>query len=99
MELVILTTSSLAVLGGLMISLFVPDGPYRKQSRINLSAFFGIFRNQTYVLRFLVFWSHVELYAFWAFTPLMLKTYSDFTHPIQPNFKVLLFFAIGCGRQ
>jgi hypothetical protein len=30
---VILTTSSLALLGGLMIVFLVPNGPYRKQSR------------------------------------------------------------------
>jgi hypothetical protein len=37
-KIVILTTSSLALLGGLMIVFLVPNGPYRKQSQgINLS--------------------------------------------------------------
>jgi hypothetical protein len=47
MEIVILTTSSLALLGGLMIVFLVPNGPYRKQSKgINLSALIGVFENQ-----------------------------------------------------
>jgi hypothetical protein len=46
MEVVILTTSSLALLG-LMIVFLVPNGPYRKQSQgINLSALIGVFENQ-----------------------------------------------------
>jgi hypothetical protein len=32
-KLVILTTSSLALLGGLMIVFLVPNGPYRKKQR------------------------------------------------------------------
>jgi hypothetical protein len=49
-KIVILTTS-LALLGGLMIVFLVPNGPYRKQSKgINLSVLIGVFENQTYVL-------------------------------------------------
>ena len=98
-KLVILTTSSLAVLGGLMISLFVPDGPYRKQSQgINLSAFFGIFRNQNLRSAAFGYFGHMwELYAFWAFTPLMLKTYSDLHPETTFNIPILSFLIIGIG--
>lgn len=98
-KLVILTTSSLAVLGGLMISLFVPDGPYRKQSQgINLSAFFGIFRNQNLRSAAFGYFGHMwELYAFWAFTPLMLKTYSDLHPETTFNIPILSFLIISIG--
>ncbi|SDZ89787.1 Predicted arabinose efflux permease, MFS family [Flavobacterium gillisiae] len=98
-KLVIITTSSLAVLGGLMISLLVPDGPYRKQSQgINLSAFFGIFRNQNLRSAAFGYFGHMwELYAFWAFTPLMLKTYSDLHPETTFNIPILSFLIIGIG--
>ncbi|MEZ7497505.1 MFS transporter [Flavobacterium sp. Arc3] len=98
-KLVIITTSSLAVLGGLMIALLVPDGPYRKQSQgVNLSAFFGIFRNQNLRSAAFGYFGHMwELYAFWAFTPLLLQTYSDLHPETTFNIPVLSFLIIGIG--
>jgi hypothetical protein len=61
-----------------MIVFLVPNGPYRKQSQgINLSALIGVFENQN--LRSAAFGYFGHIYAFWAFTPLMLQTYNDFT--------------------
>jgi MFS family permease len=96
---VLLTTSSLAILGGLMMALLVPDGPYRKQSQgINLSAFFGIFRNQNLRSAAFGYFGHMwELYAFWAFTPLMLQTYSDLHPETTFNIPILSFLIIGIG--
>jgi hypothetical protein len=60
----ILTTSSLA-LGGLMIVFLVPNGPYRKQSQgINLSALIGVFENQNLRSAAGYFGHMWELYAF-----------------------------------
>jgi MFS family permease len=98
-ESVMFSTSSLAVLGGLMMVVLVPDGPYRKQGQgIQLSAFFSIFKNQNLRAAAFGYFGHMwELYAFWAFTPLILKTYSDL-HP-QTNFNIpfLSFLIIGIG--
>jgi MFS family permease len=98
-ESVMFSTSSLAVLGGLMIVVLVPDGPYRKQGQgIQLSAFFSIFKNQNLRAAAFGYFGHMwELYAFWAFTPLILKTYNDL-HP-QTNFNIpfLSFLIIGIG--
>jgi predicted MFS family arabinose efflux permease len=77
-KLVILTTSSLALLGGLMIVFLVPNGPYRKQSQgINLSALIGVFENQNLRSAAFGYFGHMWVIRFWAFTPLMLQTYND----------------------
>lgn len=98
-ELVIVTTSTLAVLGGLMMVTLVPDGPYRKQGKgVNLSAFFGIFRNQRLRSAAFGYFGHMwELYAFWAFTPLMLQTYTDLHPEANFNIPILSFLVIGVG--
>lgn len=98
-ELVIVTTSTLAVLGGLMMVSLVPDGPYRKQGKgVNLSAFFGIFRNQRLRSAAFGYFGHMwELYAFWAFTPLMLQTYTDLHPEANFNIPILSFLVIGVG--
>lgn len=98
-ESVIITTSSLAIIGGLMMVILVPDGPYRKQSQgVNLSAFFGIFKNQNLRAAAFGYFGHMwELYAFWAFTPLMLKTYNDLHPETNFNIPILSFLIIGIG--
>jgi len=98
-QAVILTTSSLAILGGLMMLTLVPDGPYRKKSTgIKLSAFFGIFKNQNLRTAAFGYFGHMwELYAFWAFTPLMLKTYNDLHPETNFNIPILSFLIIGIG--
>lgn len=53
-EYVLIITSSLAVLGGLLMVIMVPDGPYRKPlQRADLVAFFSVFRNRNF--RFVTF--------------------------------------------
>lgn len=98
-ESVIITTSSLAVLGGLMMVVLVPDGPFRKQRQgVNVSAFFGIFKNQNLRAAAFGYFGHMwELYAFWAFTPLMLKSYNDLHPETNFNIPILSFMIIGIG--
>lgn len=98
-ESVILASSSLAVMGGLTMAILVPDGPYRKQGQgVNLSAFFGIFRNRNLRAAAFGYFGHMwELYAFWAFTPLILKTYSDLHPETAFNIPILSFLIIGIG--
>ncbi len=92
-------TSGLSITGGLLILLFVPNGPYRKMGqRLNINAVFGIFRDRQFRSAAAGYFGHMwELYTFWAFVPVILSTYQQL-HP-QQSIKVpmLSFLVIALG--
>ncbi|MDG1039532.1 MAG: MFS transporter [Polaribacter sp.] len=96
---VLITTSSIAIFGGVLMFLFVPNGPFRKPStQTDLSAFFTVFKNKKFRSAAYGYFGHMwELYAFWAFTPIILKNYNN-EHPATTfNISVLSFLIIGVG--
>ena len=98
-KLVVMCTSSLAVIGGLLMVILVPNGPYRNPSqKLNLSAFFKVFTNRDFRSAAFGYFGHMwELYAFWAFVPVILTTYLAAHPESMLNVAFLSFLIIGIG--
>jgi MFS family permease len=95
---VLVFTSAFAATGGLLILLFVGDGPFRKPaSRFQPSAIFQIFHSPDFRAAAFGYFGHMwELYTFWAFTPIMLLLYASNNHQ-QMNIPLWSFLIIGIG--
>jgi MFS family permease len=96
---VVISTSASTVIGGVMMLLLVPDGPYRKPAlRLDLSSSFKSFRNPDFRSPALGYFGHMwELYTFWAFVPFMLSAYMDLHPDTHYNIPMVSFLIIGLG--
>jgi MFS family permease len=96
---VLILTSSIAVGGGVMMLMFVEDGPFRKPSqKLDLSASFGVFMNKPFRSAAFGYFGHMwELYTFWAFVPFMLTSYLAIHTDARFDIPLLTFLIIGLG--
>jgi MFS family permease len=95
---VLLYTSLFAALGGVLILLFVGDGPYRKRSgRFQWNAFKEIFSSKKWRQAAFGYFGHMwELYTFWGFVPLILELYNR-KNGLSLNIPLISFLVIGGG--
>ncbi|GGG98897.1 membrane protein [Polaribacter pacificus] len=98
-ERIILFISLLASLGGLLLYLFVPNGPFRKKSTgLQLNSCIKVFKNTAFRKAAFGYFGHMwELYTFWAFVPILLKTYASLHPNTNFNIPLLSFFCIAVG--
>lgn len=96
---VIIITSILSSIGGLFVILFIKNGPYRKLRRkFELTVFFRVFKNPEFRSAAFGYFGHMwELYAFWAFIPVILITYQNMHPDTSFNIPILSFIIISSG--
>jgi len=98
-QTLVLITSFLALFGGLLMLVFVPDGPSRKASKsLDYGAVFKIFKGEKFRVAAIGYFGHMwELYTFWMLVPVLLTSYF-LEHP-EFNFNVnwWAFIIIGIG--
>ncbi len=96
---VLLLTSGISVLGGSLILIFVPNGPYRTRlTKPDFSALFRVFKNSEFRSAAFGYFGHMwELYAFWAFVPVILKAYQQIHPAASFSISLISFLIIGLG--
>ncbi len=95
---VLLFTSAFAFSGGLLIKLFVGDGPYRKKGTgFHPRALINIFQSKNFRSAAFGYFGHMwELYTFWAFLPVLLQLYNK-AHGLDLGISMLAFIIIAAG--
>lgn len=98
-QLIIYTTTALAMFGGLIMLLFVPDGPYRKSvTKFDSSVLYKVFKVPNFRKAAFGYFGHMwELYTFWAFVPLILSTYLELHPKANFNISIMSFVIIASG--
>ena len=98
-RIVLISTSLFAFLGGVLILIFIKDGPYRKQSKnLDLSICFKVFKNNNFRKAAFGYFGHMwELYTFWTFIPILLSMYVNTNNQVNFNISFLSFVIIAVG--
>ena len=95
----VLFVSLLALVGGLIVFLFVDDGPYAlSAARFDWKQVIKVFSNRGVRLANFGYFGHMwELYAMWTWIPVMIRA-SLAAHGDKPALaEVASFLVIGCG--
>ncbi|WP_299705278.1 nitrate/nitrite transporter [uncultured Pontibacter sp.] len=94
---VLLAVSLLASIGGVLLYLLVPDGPYlSKGATFKMGNMLQAFRHREFRAAAMGYFGHMwELYTLWAFTPLILATAAPQLSAGEVSFYA--FFIIAAG--
>jgi len=101
-ELVIISTTVLSFIGGIIIYLFVGDGPDRSVGKaFDPKVLRILFKDKKFKGAAFGYFGHMwELYTFWAFTPALILLYNQQTDAHLPvslvSFGIIAIGAVGC---
>ncbi len=101
-EMVLWITSGMAISGGLLLYILVPDGPHRKKgAKFEWNVIPKIFAFPKFRAAAFGYFGHMwELYAFWAFVPFLILTYNDLNQTDLPvsmlAFAIIAIGTLGC---
>lgn len=95
---VLISVSFLASFGGILVLVFVSDGPHRQPMvKFNSKAITFLFKPGGFRSAAFGYFGHQwELYTFWAFTPIMLARY-NLIHADNIQIPLYTFFIISSG--
>jgi predicted MFS family arabinose efflux permease len=95
---VIFSISIMALIGGLMMWLLVPPGPYRRpMQKLDAGIAVKVFKPRAFRSAAFGYFGHMwELYTFWAFLPLLITTWSQ-RNKATINISLLAFIVIAAG--
>jgi predicted MFS family arabinose efflux permease len=98
-QMVMLSVSAIAALGGLLMYALVPDGPFLGPSTtFNPRSLATVFRSTGFRASSFGYFGHMwELYAFWAFVPPALAAYAARSPGGGINVSLLSFAVIAAG--
>ena len=96
---ILTSISVLAAIGGFIMFIFVPNGPFRKAGKkLDITICFSIFKNTNFRKASFGYFGHMwELYTFWTFVPILLKTYENSHSNVHFNIPLLSFVIIAIG--
>ena len=98
-QVVIVLSSGVCLLGGVLMAALIPDGPYAATgTRFNPYALAALWRHRHLRAAACGYFGHMwELYALWAFAPIFMGAYASNTPGFSLNVALWSFLIIGIG--
>jgi len=98
-EALLWETSALAAMGGFVVGIFVPDGPFRKPgTKLNPSVVWTIFKDPPFRAAAFGYFGHMfELYAFWSWCVQVWEAYIETQDNLSWDANTITFGVLAIG--